>query len=42
MGAFDGETGLRLAGHVFAAEKGDYYEIVDGLPRAAGDRDVFP
>ena len=42
MGAFDGPTGLRLAGHIFTAEKGDYYEIADGLPSAAGDRDAFP
>ena len=28
-------TGLRLAGHIFVADKGDYYEIADGLPQAA-------
>jgi hypothetical protein len=33
MGAFDGPTGTRLAKHVFTAEKGDYYDIVDGLPQ---------
>jgi hypothetical protein len=42
MGAFDGPSGLRLAGHIFTAEKGDYYDIADGLPTAAGDRDAFP
>jgi len=35
-GTIDGATGLRLAGHIFVADKGDYYEIADGLPQAAG------
>ena len=29
-GTLDGETGLRLVGHIFCADKGDYYEICDG------------
>lgn len=33
MGAFDGPTGTRLAIHIFVAEKGDYYDIADGLPQ---------
>lgn len=33
MGAFDPPTGTRLALHIFTAEKGDYYEIADGLPQ---------
>jgi hypothetical protein len=33
MGAFDGATGTLLALHIFVAEKGDYYEIQDGLPQ---------
>ena len=33
MGALDGATGLRLAGHIFVAEKGDYYDLTDGLPQ---------
>lgn len=33
MGAFDGPTGTRLAVHIFVAEKGDYYEIGDGVPQ---------
>ena len=33
MGAFDGPTGVRLARHIFTAEKGDYYDIADGLPQ---------
>lgn len=32
-GAFDGDTGLRMTHHVFVADKGDYYRIVDGLPQ---------
>lgn len=31
MGAFDAPTGTALALHIFVAEKGDYYEITDGL-----------
>lgn len=34
-GAIGGRTGGRLAGHIFVAEKGDWYEIADGLPQAA-------
>jgi hypothetical protein len=33
MGAFDSPTGTHLAMHIFVAEKGDYYEIADGLPQ---------
>ena len=33
MGAFDGATGAKLAMHIFVADKGDYYEIADGLPQ---------
>jgi hypothetical protein len=33
MGAFDTPTGAKLALHIFVAEKGDYYEITDGLPQ---------
>jgi len=33
MGAFDKPTGTRLGKHIFVAEKGDYYDIVDGLPQ---------
>jgi len=35
-GTLDAPTGLRVAGHIFCADKGDYYEIGDGLPQAAG------
>ena len=33
MGALDAPTGLRLGRHIFVADKGDYYEIADGLPQ---------
>ena len=33
MGAFDDPTGTRLHMHIFVAEKGDYYDIADGLPQ---------
>ncbi len=33
MGAFDTPTETKLALHIFVAEKGDYYEIADGLPQ---------
>ena len=33
MGAFDTPTETKLALHIFAAEKGDYYDITDGLPQ---------
>lgn len=29
-GAIDGETGLTIDGHIYCADKGDYYEILDG------------
>ena len=35
MGAFDTPTGTRLAIHIFVADKGDYYDIADGLPQNA-------
>ena len=34
-GAFDRPSGLRLARHIYCADKGDYYEIGDGLPQHA-------
>lgn len=41
MGCLDEPTGLKLAGHIFVREKGDYYEISDGLPQAL-ERDSGP
>jgi len=36
-GSLEGKTGLCTEGHIFVADKGDYYEITDGLPQAAAD-----
>ncbi len=33
MGAFDTPTQTKLALHIFVSEKGDYYDIADGLPQ---------
>lgn len=33
MGTLDGPTNTSLSLHVFVSEKGDYYEIENGLPR---------
>jgi len=35
-GTLDGPTGMKIAGHIFCADKGDYYEILDGDYREAG------
>lgn len=34
MGLFDTPTGTRFAKHTFVGDKGDYYEIEDGLPQS--------
>lgn len=33
MGAFESPTDTRLAMHIHVADKGDYYDIGDGLPQ---------
>src|SRR5437773_2052517 len=33
MGAFDSPTNTKLVRHIFVANKGDYYDIGDGLPQ---------
>lgn len=33
MGAFDTPTHTHLEMHIFVADKGDYYDIADGLPQ---------
>lgn len=38
-GTLDGPTGLKTLGHIFLAEKTDFYEINDGLPRFDGSSD---
>ena len=37
----DGATGVRMAEHIFFANKGDYYEIADGLPQAPAEDSVL-
>ena len=36
MGAFEAPTATRLGHHIFVADKGDYYDITDGLPQKPG------
>ena len=33
LGALHEPTGLRLEKHIFVADKGDYYDIADGVPQ---------
>lgn len=35
-GSLDNTAGLRAVGHIYVAEKGDYYMIDDGLPQYPG------
>jgi hypothetical protein len=37
-GAFDVPTGLRGGDHIYTADKGDYYEICDGLAQTPAGR----
>lgn len=39
-GTLDAPTGLKLTEHIYVAEKSDYYDISDGLPRHAGTRET--
>jgi len=32
-GTLDQPTGLKMTDHIYVADKGDYYEITDGLPQ---------
>jgi hypothetical protein len=32
-GSIDGPSGLKIGKHIFVADKGDYYQINDGLPQ---------
>ena len=38
-GAFDQPSGLKIAYHIFCADKGDFYEITDGLPQSPKGRE---
>ena len=42
MGAFDKPTGTRIAKHIFVADKGDYYEIGDGVPQEMAPPSAAP
>jgi len=33
-GWFDSPTGVQLSGHIFCAEKSDYYELTDNLQKS--------
>ena len=35
-GCLDHTDGIEVKGHIFTADKGDYYEITDGLPQYEG------
>ncbi len=35
LGSLDGPTGLSLEKHIFVADKGDYYDIGDGVPQTS-------
>jgi len=38
-GTLDHTAGLKLAGHIYVADKADYMELNDGLPQADGEDD---
>lgn len=33
LGAIEGPTGLNIEKHIFVSDKGDYYELADGVPQ---------
>jgi hypothetical protein len=35
LGALDAPSGVKISEHIFVADKGDYYDIKDGLPQKA-------
>ena len=35
-GTLDAPTAIKGAGHIWLSEKGDYYEVDDGLPKSEG------
>jgi hypothetical protein len=41
-GSLDRPSGLELVEHIFVADKGDYYEIADGLPQFTAYRRAQP
>lgn len=38
-GVMDAPTGAKLAAHIFVADKGDFYDIADGVPQQQGWED---
>jgi|TARA_B100000035_G_scaffold42920_1_gene32103 hypothetical protein len=38
-GSLDDVSGIKVRGHIWTSEKGDYYEISDGLPQYERDPD---
>lgn len=36
-GTIDGTTGLTTRGHIFCADKGDYYDLPEGVPLSDAD-----
>jgi len=40
-GSFDSPSGLEGHSHIFVADKGDYYDIADGLPQHPGSTPDF-
>ena len=40
-GTLDDPTGLKMAGHIFVGDKGNYYTLGDGLPQADCDDPVL-
>lgn len=38
-GSLDGDSGTKLTEHIFVADKGDYYDISDDLPKHPQGRD---
>lgn len=41
-GTLDTPTGLKLDRHIFVADKGDYYDIADGVPQSQAYEDYDP
>lgn len=39
--SIDKPTGVRMARHIFVDDKGDYYEITDGLPQFVSDETPY-
>lgn len=37
LGALEAPTGVTLQAHIFVADRGDYYEIADGLTQYPGE-----